>query len=201
MLPTREQALDLLNWAGSLNPGPWKLHVLSAARAAETIAAAAGLDPERAFVSGALHDIGRYEGPSYARHMTAGAKILREKGFDEIARICLTHSFPDHSVANYIGKWDISPEEKAELSAFIESAEYDDYDRLIQLCDALSLPTGVCLIEKRLVDVALRHGAFAGLERKWRAFLDIRKYFEKRIGRSIYALFPEVVENTFSVDV
>ena len=197
MLPTREEALALLDWADGLNPGPWKQHSLSVARAAETIAAAAGLDAERAWVLGALHDIGRYEGPRGAHHIFAGARLLREKGWDEAARVCLTHSFPDGNIANYIGAWDFTAEEDAEVRAFLDGAAFDDYDRLIQLCDALGTAEGVCLMEKRLVDVVLRHGAFAGLERKWRAWMDIRADFERRIGGSLYALFPEAAAVTF----
>ena len=200
MFPTREQALDLLNWADSCNPGPWKNHSLHVARAAEAIAAAAGLDSDRAFVLGALHDIGRYEGRTYMRHTIAGAELMREKGFDEIARVCLTHSFPDKDLSNYIGEWDVSDEARQGLCDFIAGADYDDYDRLIQLCDSIVLPSGVCLMEKRLVDVVLRYGAFRGIERKWQAFIDIRRDFERRIGGSIYSLFPEAVENTFAAE-
>ena len=197
MVPERGEALLLLDWAHGLNPGPWKAHSLNAARAAEKIAAAAGLDPERAFVFGALHDIGRYEGIRGAHHMVAGARLLREKGWDEAARICLTHSFPDGDIANYNGEWDLSEAEDEELHALLTAIQFDDYDRLIQLCDALALPSGICLVEKRLIAVALGHGVHAGLERKWRAFLEIREDFERRMGHSVYSLFPEAVSNTF----
>jgi hypothetical protein len=68
---------------------------------------------------------------------------------------------------------------------------------LIQLCDALTLPGGFCLLEKRLTDVALRYGCNEWTVERWRAFIEIRKYFENRIGESIYRLLPGVVENTF----
>ncbi len=47
------------------------------------------------------------------------------------------------------------------MADFLAKTEYDDYDRLLQLSDALALPDGLCLIEKRLVDGALRHGVNA----------------------------------------
>lgn len=71
---------------------------------------------------------------------------------------------------------------------------------LIQLCDALALPGGFCLIEKRLVDVALRHGTNPYTIPKWKAFLEIQREFEETIGGSIYALLPGVIENTFGFD-
>ena len=74
----------------------------------------------------------------------------------------------------------------------------DDFDRLIQLCDALCLPQGVCLIEKRLIDVALRHGVSERTPEKWRAIFAIRDEFERRMGASVYAPFDEAVSNTFT---
>lgn len=47
--------------------------------------------------------------------------------------------------------------------------KYDDYDRLIQPCDAIPLPTGACIMEKRLIDVALRYGVPDFALGKWRA--------------------------------
>jgi len=65
------------------------------------------------------------------------------------------------------------------------------------LCDALALPNGFGLIEKRMVDVALRHGVNEYIISKWKATFEIQQHFEKVIGKSIYSLLPGVVENTF----
>ena len=73
----------------------------------------------------------------------------------------------------------------------------NDYDRLIQLCDSLAMASGVCLMEKRMMDVALRYGTNEYTVDKWRATFGLVGYFEEAIERSIYSLFPEVVENTF----
>lgn len=62
MIPTREQAEELLTEALPHNPGPWGAHSRTAAHCAEKIAAACGLDPEKAYVLGLLHDIGRRYG-------------------------------------------------------------------------------------------------------------------------------------------
>ena len=196
MLPTREEALSLLDWAAARNPGPWREHSLNAARVAERVAAAAGLDAERALVLGALHDIGRWEGVRSAHHVISGYRLMRERGWDEVARICMTHSFPDKDLDNHFG-WDVTEAERAEIQAFVDGADYDDYDRLIQLADALAMADGVCLMEKRLVDVALRYGMRPELANKWRAFKAIQRDFEGRIGGSVYALFPEAAAVTF----
>ena len=75
------------------------------------------------------------------------------------------------------------------------------YDKLIQLCDALALPTGYCLIEKRIIDVALRHGVSAYSVPRWQAYFKIQREFEKAIGRSIYQVLPGVIKNTFGFEL
>ena len=83
------------------------------------------------------------------------------------------------------------------LEHFVKNAVYDDYDRLVQLCDSLALPSGFCLLEKRFVDVALRYGTPPVMAERWRRILEIRDMFEKKINGSIYDLLPGVEENTF----
>jgi hypothetical protein len=60
---------------------------------------------------------------------------------------------------------------------------------------------GFVLMEKRMLDVALRYGADVGVSaasvRKWQLTFDIRADFEQRMGCSVYDLLPDVVENTF----
>jgi hypothetical protein len=53
-------------------------------------------------------------------------------------------------------------------------------------------------MEKRLVDVALRHGFNDLTLAKWRAFLALRQEFDAAAGASIYTLLPGVVENSFA---
>lgn len=196
----REQALEMLEWAHGLNPGPWREHVLHAARAAEAIAEKSGLDPDRAWISGVMHDIGRFEGVRGMHHIIAGYNLMMEKNEPELARICMTHSFPGGDPMSYIGKWDVTEEERAFVMDYIANAEMDDYDRLLQLCDALALAEGICLIEKRLVDVVIRNGVNPHLQGKWRATMEIREDFEKRMGLSVYSLFEDVIVNTFGPD-
>lgn len=74
---------------------------------------------------------------------------------------------------------------------------YTLYDRLIQLCDALSLPSGVYQLEKRLVDVVLRRGTTDSTITAWKVFFKIQQEIETAIDRSIYSILPGVVENTF----
>lgn len=195
----RQDALELLDWAEALNPGPWKAHSLNAARAAEAIAAACGMDAERAWVLGALHDIGRWEGVRAMHHIVAGYDLLMERGDPGAARICMTHSFPGGDPMFYSGKWDVTDAERAFVVDYISGTQMDDFDRLIQLCDALAMPQGICLIEKRLLDVALRHGVTEYSVEKWRAMLALCEEFSRRAGRSVYALFDDAVRVTFDL--
>ena len=60
MLPTREEAELLLEDAEKCNRGPWGNHSRTTAHCAEKIAQACwGMDRNKAFILGLLHDIGR----------------------------------------------------------------------------------------------------------------------------------------------
>ena len=196
MLPIRKEAEQLLIWAHEQNPGPWADHSRVVARAAETIAKKSGLDPERAYLSGLLHDIGRYEGVRGLHHVYAGYELLNEKGFVEIAIICLSHSFPYQHLGAYLGgEYDCSEEELAFISSFLEEAEYDDYDKLIQLCDAMGMAQGVCLIEKRLVDAIRRYSFNEFTLKKWDSFFELKGYFDKLCNKNIYHLFYDEIRD------
>ena len=197
-IPTLAEAERLLDKAEAKNPGGWADHARYVALAAKNIAEVhPDLDPETAYVLGLLHDIGRREGVTAMRHILDGYTFLEGLGYSDAARIALTHSYPLQDIESGSGRWDGSDEELAFVETYLNGVKYDDYDRLLQLCDALAWPSGFVMIEKRLVDVALRLGINDMTVEKWRAFLELQGYFEKAIGRSIYSVLPGVVENTF----
>jgi hypothetical protein len=197
-IPTRTQADEFLAEAERMNPTPWASHARFVALAAENIArATTTLDPETAYILGAAHDIGRREGWSDAKHLIDGYRFFMARGFTDAARVCLTHSFPDRNTDSYFGAWDVPDEDKAFIENFISSIEYDEYDRLIQLCDSLALPSGFCLLEKRLVDVALRYPLVPTVLENWKSRIKLREHFDALVGGSIYLCLPGVVENTF----
>lgn len=96
-----------------------------------------------------------------------------------------------------IGKFDVSDEDYLFIKEFVANAVYDDYDRLVQLCDALAMPTGFCLLEKRFVDVTIRYGIHPATIDRWKKILEIKNFFEEKIGCCVYKLLPGVVENSF----
>ncbi len=200
-IPTLQQARAFLAEAEARNPGPWVSHSIFVAQAAEAIAAChPDLSPADACVLGYLHDIGRGAGVSDMRHVLDGYVFLHSRGFDDAARICLTHSFPVQDIGSAAGAWDCTADEVAFLETQLLAVPYDEYDRLIQLCDALALPEGFCFLEKRLVDVCLRRGVNDRTIPRWRAFLNLQREFEQVIGRSLYSVLPGVIENTFGYD-
>lgn len=149
MIPSREKAEQLLQEGLRQNPGPWGDHSKTAAHCAEKIAAACGdLDPEKAYVLGLLHDIGRTFGVRHLGHVSDGYSYMKKLGYDEVAKVCLAHSFATQTLEEYIGKYDVSEEELSLIQTELEKSVYDDYDRLVQLCDSLAGAEGVLDIEE-----------------------------------------------------
>ena len=105
-----------------------------------------------------------------------------------VRQICLTHSFPYKDVRSYNGKNDCNEEETLFIKEYLENTEYDDYDRLIQLCDAISFPDGPTFLEKRLVDVVMRRGFNELTISKWKSFFELKNYFDEKAGGDIYEI-------------
>ena len=185
MLPTREEAIALVRDGLACNPGPWGRHCLTAAHCAEKIASACGdMDSEKAYILGLLHDIGRKFGTRHLGHVSDGYTYMKSLGYDEVAKICLTHSFNTHTVAEYIGKFDVSQEELTLIKNKLVETVYDEYDLLIQLCDSLAGADGVLDIEERMNDVKRRYGSYP--QDKWDSNIELMHYFEKRMNQNIY---------------
>lgn len=201
-VPTIYEANKFLEEGGKLNPGPWVQHSTYVAQAAKNISQYhSKLDPEVSYVLGLLHDIGRRAGVHQMRHAIDGYTFLIELEFDFAARICITHSFPDKNINSVFGEWDCTEKELKFVADYLDTIEYNEYDLLIQLCDALALPTGFCLLEKRMIDVALRYGTNSYTIDKWKLTFDIKRHFEDIIGCSLYTLLPGVLENTFGAGI
>ena len=146
LVPPAGQAEAYLRAAAGRNPGPWVEHSRVAAGAARALGAGLpGVDPETAYVMGLLHDVGRGAGePGVAdvRHILDGYALLQRDGFADAARICLTHSFPIKDVDAFASAWECPATERRFVQDYLQRTEYDRYDRLIQLCDALSCRAG-----------------------------------------------------------
>lgn len=194
MLPTREEAERILKEAESCNPGPWGNHSRVVAVCAREIAARVkGMDPEKAYITGLMHDIGRKFGAKHLGHVYDGYHYMLELGYDEAARVCLTHSFATKEMDEYIGNFDISIEQQKEIEDAMKEIVYDDYDRLIQLCDSLSGTDGAVNMEVRMGDVKRRYGRYP--QKKWDCNLALKKLFDQKAGGDIYEILPQDSKN------
>ena len=185
MMPTRAEAEKILEEAGKCNFGPWVNHSRITAKCAEKIAELCeDLDSEKAYILGLLHDIGRKFGVRHLGHVSDGYTYMMSFGYDEVAKICLTHSFNNSTIQEYIGKFDVSDEELELIETALAKVNMDDYDKLIQLCDALAGSDGVLNIEDRMRDVKQRYGYYP--QEKWNSNIRLKNYFEKKTGNNIY---------------
>lgn len=191
---TAQQALEQ---AAKSNPGAWVDHSKYVAEACKNIALRCkNLSADQAYLFGLLHDIGRYAGVTSEKHLIDGYRYCRERGWEKAAQICISHAFMIQDIHTSIGEFDVSDADYLFMETFVANAVYDDYDRLVQLCDSLALPTGFCLLEKRFVDVTIRYGVHPATIDRWKKILEIKALFEAQIGCSVYTLLPGVVENS-----
>lgn len=195
MLPTIEEAKKELLIAGEMNPGPWVGHSLNVGIAARNIAEKMpDLDEDKAYIIGILHDIGRRAGiVNIPKHVYEGYKYSLEKGWDEVAKICMTHSYPlMKDEFNYVP----ATEEEIAIKEYLLKCEEDDYDRLIQICDALATDYGFVILEKRFVDVTRRYGIMETYIKGWDITFHNKECFEKKMGCSIYDVLPDIGKTT-----
>lgn len=198
LLPTLAETESLLDDAAQRNPGVWVEHTRNVGRAACAIAAqTSDLDSDNAYILGALHDIGRRCGVCDLRHVIHGYHYLMELGYPDAARISLTHSFPYPTLDAYLGNFDCSADEILFLRSFLSNIKTTRYDRLIQLCDALAMSTGFCVVEQRMVDVAMRYGTNEYMLIKWKAIFELKNEFDRSAGCSIYTLLPGIETHVF----
>ncbi len=195
MFPTREKAEELLIEAEKCNPGAWGNHSRVVAHCAEKIAQECrDLDSDKAYILGLLHDIGRKFGVRHLGHVSDGYSYMVSLGYDEVAKICLTHSFHSQTTDGYIGNFDTTDEELKMIQDNLKIVVMDEYDKLIQLCDSLAGSESVLDIEDRMRDVKNRYGSYP--QEKWDNNLKLKMHFEEKMGKNIYNV---VEKDTFKL--
>ena len=133
---------------------------------------------------GLLHDIGRKFGKRHLGHVSDGYSYMTDLGYPDAARICLTHSFNEMKIEGYVGNFDTTEAETELIRTKLAETVPDDYDRLIQLCDAISGAEGVMDIIDRMSDVKRRYGDYE--QSKWDRNLELKAIFEERMQRDLY---------------
>ncbi|AFQ26530.1 HD domain-containing protein [Bacillus thuringiensis] len=205
----RTYAKELLEWAYEQNPGPWFEHSLHVAHATENIIIELikkgyDLDADIAYNAALLHDIGRYKGfTKSVIHSYDGYMYMNDLGYAGNAIICVTHSFPcKNEHIDIAAEWHLVPDHmKSRLVAILnEHSNYDLYNKVISLCDALADADGFTTLERRLISVGLRHGTTSHTSLHWKGFYAIKKELEALIGKSIYTVLPDV-ENSIYEDI
>ena len=148
------------------------------------------LNADKAYVLGLLHDYGKKydERASGKFHVQIGYEELLAMGYSDSARICLTHSFP---VVNFNDK-DYSsyrPEWLAWAHQALQNVKYDDYDRLIQLCDLFFEGMSKVGFEERFAGIARRYGlCFEQTAVMRECAVKNKAYFDGLCGTDIYQL-------------
>ncbi|MFA2831003.1 HD domain-containing protein [Bacillus paranthracis] len=205
----RTYAKELLEWAYEQNPGPWFEHSINVAQATENIIIELikngyNLDADIAYNAALLHNIGRYKGfTKSVIHSYDGYMYMNDLGYTGNAVICVTHSFPcKNEHIDIAAEWSLVPDHmRIQLVEILnEHCNYDLYNKVITLCDALADADGFTTLERRLISVGLRHGTTSHTSLHWKGFYAIKKELEALIGKSIYTVLPDV-ENSIYEDI
>lgn len=169
----------------------FRAHSTAVARIAETIASKTPyLNSERAYILGLLHDCGKYQ-DEYACHKfhgLAGYYYMLEKGYPDLARASLTHTFykKDFELTDY----PFPADDLKICRQLLQDIEYDDYDLLLQLADMINDMGKTCTLEYRVQSLCKRRNIptkdYAWVEVALNA---IKNYFDKKCGCDIYSLF------------
>ena len=182
------------------NDDRWIEHCLCVGDSAGRIAKALNekvynVDIDKTITLGYLHDIGKYNGESHG-HVMRGYEYLKERGYDdEDCNICLTHSYLNNDIVCTAGGVP-NPNDNPFLTDFIKNHEYTIEEKLINLCD-LMCPQGneVFTIDKRLIDIMIRRGAYSNTQYHIKETYKLKEYFDSLLGYNLYDLFPEIKEN------
>lgn len=193
---TVEKALSLLEESkGTQQDDHWINHSICVGNSAAKIAEALNLDVDFAKTLGYIHDIGKKFGFETS-HGLSGYEYILNLGYDKkYADVCLTHSYLNNDINCVAGGMPNPNSDKYNFKKeFIEKHEYTIYEKIINLCD-LMCKQNVMTLEKRLVDLILRYGAYPNTQYHIEETYKLKKYFDNLLGYNLYDLFPEIIKN------
>ena len=165
-------------------------HSTGVAESAYKIAQKCGLDAQKAYIAGLLHDYGKIQNEKESRksHFMYGYEKMLNLGYSFVAKICITHCFPikDFSFDDYTS---YSKEDLLKAKNILSDIEYDDYDRLIQLCDIFYEGMNKVSYKQRIKGIQKRYN----LTDKQTSSLELgaennKKYFDKLCCCDIYEI-------------
>ena len=121
---------------------------------------------------------------------------IKDKGYDEdYCNICLTHSYLNNDIICTAGGVPNSNENPF-LTEFIKKHEYTIEEKIINLCDLMCSKQGkIYTIDKRLIDIIIRRGAYTNTQYHVKETYKLKDYFDNLLGYNLYDLFPEIKDN------
>ena len=190
-----KEALKLLNKYRNTEDSSWIDHSICVGDTAGIIAKALNLDSDKARAMGYIHDIGKGL-DDFNSHIINGYYYLKDKGYDEeYCNICITHSYLNNDIVCTAGGVP-NPDDKPFIAEFIKAHKYTIEEKLINLCD-LMCPQGnkVFTIDKRLIDIMIRRGAYSNTQYHIKETYKLKEYFDNLLGYNLYDLFPKIKDN------
>ncbi len=194
-----KEAIELLNKFNYKENKRWIEHSICVGNCAGIIAKNLNLDEDYAKTLGYIHDIGKSfnEHDGVFPHAINGYNYIKELGYDEkYAGICIKHSFLNNDIdciSNDRDETDKSNKHYNFVNEYIKD-EYTIYEKIINLCD-LMCTHKILTIDKRMMDLLVRHGVFAKTHYHIVETIKLKEYFDKLLGYNLYSLFPEIQEN------
>ena len=169
-----------------------KLHIQLVALGAEIISSKIPeMNTRKAYILGLLHDVDKIIDEKEEFHGLSGYRMMMDKGYDDVAKICLTHSFTNKDFK--ITDFGYNQDDMQKCKEMISQLEYDDYARLIQLCDLLVNTFKFDDMRKRFVFIKNKYNvSIVSIKDKYRNALKLKYYFDKKCGCDIYKLLGVV---------
>lgn len=153
---------------GRINTSDWISHSLFEGKLAGQLASRMGIDEEMATKLGILHDYGR-KFVHNSGHIIKGYEALVDKGWEQEAIGCLTHSF----LAGGRSAWNDEPEDGFYMSTegkpcketntkmddiklFLDKYNFTKYDLILNIADLMATSYGIVSPSERIADIATR---------------------------------------------
>ncbi len=145
------------------------------------------LNHEKAYVLGLLHDCGYIldEKKEHIFHGVVGYHYMMSLGYDEVAKVCLTHSFYTENFRDedYPHLQDFIPE----CRKIMENFSFDDYDKLISLCNMMNNAGKICSIDSRIQSVSAEYQIpLKQLNNIKKDLYEIKSFFDEKCQNDIY---------------
>ena len=170
-------------------------HEIAVGACASILASACGLDVMKAGIMGYCHDMGKVisdEKKDKTFHGVTGYKYFKSINEDELAQVCLTHSFPDFEFKNdeYAS---YGLENIEEAKNILKTIQITDYDRIIQLSDLLVHFNGKTVLYENMKDRMSYiekeyHVEHYYIRKKYKNAIKLKRFLENKYNCNVYKL-------------